>query len=71
MIRFTLVFICYLLHFVFSEYPLDYLINNNNIYEFEGEIPTPRVHHTLSVSSEYVLIYGGYDNNGTIIDGSI
>ena len=50
------------------QYPTDSLINNANVNEFGGSIPDARVHHTLSVSANYILAYGGYRADGTLID---
>ena len=50
------------------QFPLDSTINPANINEFGGSIPDARVHHTLTVSDNYILAYGGYRADGTLIN---
>lgn len=69
MIYIIFIFHIWMISAQIKNYPTDGMINTGNIYEFQGQIPTPRVHNTISASSEYIIVYGGYNTDSSLIDG--
>ena len=50
-----------------SVYPENSLYNNGNIFPFSGDLPSPRVLHTVCCSNEFVFVYGGFSNQGMLL----
>lgn len=48
-------------------YPLNSLNNPGALFPLGGDIPSSRVHHTISASSDYLFVYGGYAADGSIL----
>jgi len=49
-------------------YPLNSIVNRGNVNEFGGIIPNGRVHHSLASSTNYIITYGGYRTDGSLIN---
>lgn len=54
-----------------SLFPVDSLLRSENIYEFGGDIPDPRVHHSMVASDDHVVLFGGYKSDGTVVNGNL
>lgn len=48
-------------------YDIDTLVSPSSLFPLGGQLPLQRVHHTIKSSSSYLFVYGGYDQNGTIL----
>lgn len=50
-------------------YPMNSFGNSpGNLYPLGGKMPTPRVYETTVFVKDYVIVYGGYNFNGDIMD---
>ena len=49
-------------------YPANTLIHPGTLHPLGGTLPTARVHHSLSLSNDYVILFGGYSTEGTYLD---
>lgn len=49
-------------------YPENSLLNVGSLYPLAGSLPYARVHHTLALSNNYVIIFGGYSTDGSYLD---
>ena len=49
-------------------YPMEGLVDPSSLYPLGGPLPTTRVFHTVAISSNLVVIYGGLSTDGTILD---
>ena len=49
-------------------YPENSLLNAGSLYPLGEKLPTSRVHHSLALSSNYVILFGGYSTDGTYLD---
>ena len=36
-------------------------------FDFNGKLPSSRIHQTVVATSDFVLVYGGYSRNGTFL----
>lgn len=48
-------------------YPANTLNNPGALFPLGGAIPSSRVHHSISATSEYVLVYGGYAEDASFL----
>lgn len=48
-------------------YPINAVNNPGILFPFGGDIPTPRVHQTITATSDYVIVYGGYSTDGSVL----
>jgi hypothetical protein len=50
-----------------SLYEVDTLAFEQSAFPFGGNLPLERVHHSIDVNSDFLMVYGGYSKNGTIL----
>ena len=50
------------------QYPVNSLFNNGLLYPMGGKQPIKRVFHSISLANNYILVYGGYAQDGTLLD---
>jgi hypothetical protein len=50
-----------------SEYPINSLSNPGAAHTFGGDLPASRVHHSISATYNYVLVFGGYSTDGSLL----
>jgi len=50
------------------QYPVNSLFNNGNLYPMGGKQPSKRVFQSISLANNYILVYGGYAEDGTLLD---
>ena len=48
-------------------YPINTLNNPGALFPLGGDIPSSRVYHTITASSDYLLVYGGYATDGSFL----
>jgi len=48
-------------------YPINTLNNPGALFPLGGDIPSSRVHHTITAASDYLLVYGGYASDGSYL----
>jgi hypothetical protein len=48
-------------------YPVNSLSNAGALFPLGGDIPSSRVHHTVTASSDYLFVYGGYGTDGSFL----
>ena len=39
-----------------------------NLYPLGGLLPSPRLHHSLALVEDLLVVYGGYDKDGALMD---
>jgi len=49
-------------------YPQNSLLNSGSLYPLGGDLPYARVHHSLALTSSYVIVFGGYATDGNFLD---
>jgi hypothetical protein len=49
-------------------YPPNSLTNPGALYPFGGDLPSSRVHHSMALSDNYVIVYAGYNTDGSLLD---
>jgi hypothetical protein len=47
-----------------SRYPANSLNNPGASFSLGGSLPSPRVQHSIALTSSYIQVYGGYDKEG-------
>lgn len=52
---------------VMSEYPENTLYQPEAIFPLGGMLPSARVHHSVVATNNYVVVYGGYYNDGSLL----
>jgi hypothetical protein len=78
LIRFMWIGICFLLlsgkgcgfdvhRPIDTSYDVDTLVDPSLVFPLGDIAPIPRVHHSLVMNSKFLIVYGGYSNNGTIL----
>lgn len=50
-----------------TPYDLDTLTDPSMLFPLANIIPVPRVHHSLVMNTKFLVVYGGYSSNGTIL----
>jgi hypothetical protein len=50
-----------------SMYPLNSLLDEASLFPLGGSLPLERVHHSINANSDFLILYGGYTSNGTIL----
>ena len=50
-----------------SPYDLDTLVDSSLLFPLANISPIPRVHHSMVMNSKFLIVYGGYSKNGTIL----
>ena len=48
-------------------YPINSLNNPGALFPFGGNIPSARVHHTITANSDYLFVFGGYGMDGSFL----
>lgn len=48
-------------------YPINSINNPGILFPFGGDIPTSRVHHTITATTDYLIVYGGYSTDGSLL----
>ncbi|RYY81561.1 hypothetical protein EON63_15190 [archaeon] len=51
-----------------SLYPADSLLNPGAAFPFGGSLPSPRVQHVVALVDDYLVVHGGYDEQGSVLE---
>lgn len=50
-------------------YPANSLeMGEGNLYPLGGVLPSPRIHHSMALVEDLIVVYGGYDKDGSLMN---